>query len=177
MEWGNSELFDRFSVFFGGISLVAFPVVLRVLLRQFVHVVITVGLRQDAGGSNGKILTIPLYNGGMGEVTVFFELIAIYDDIFGTQLELIERPVHGEDTGVENIDFVDFIGGDDAYSPCQGIPLHNLTQGITPFFGELFRVVELIVHIIFRQYHGGGIHAARQTTATSFIAASLNQIG
>ena len=37
----------------------------RVLLGQLVHIVVTVGLGQDAGGGNGEVLGVAFDNGGV----------------------------------------------------------------------------------------------------------------
>ena len=59
---------DGLTVLLRGIALVRQPVVLRVFLREFVHVVITVGLGKNTGGSDGEVLAVALDDGGMGDV-------------------------------------------------------------------------------------------------------------
>ena len=54
------------------------------------------------------------------------------------------------------------------------IALYGFTQGITPFLGELLRVVEKLVVVVGRQYYGSGIDTAREATAPCLITTRLN---
>ena len=58
MIWGDAVLPYRLAMFLGGIALVATPVVLRIFLGKTVHIVVTLGLGKDAGGSYGEIFTV-----------------------------------------------------------------------------------------------------------------------
>ena len=81
--------------------------------------------------------------------------------------------MHGEDAGIENVYLVDFLGSDNAKSPCNGIFLDYLAKGIAALLGELLGVVEKIVVIIRRKDDGCGIYTAGKTTAASLIATSF----
>ena len=85
----DAILADGVTVFLCGVTLVREPVVLGVFPCQLVHVVITIGLGLDACSSNGKIFPVTLHDGGMGEVLVGLELIAIHNDRLWTHLELV----------------------------------------------------------------------------------------
>ena len=62
----DAELLDGLAMFLGGVALVGEPVVLRIFLSQLVHIVVTVGLGENRGGSDGEIFPIALDDGGMG---------------------------------------------------------------------------------------------------------------
>ena len=49
----------------------------------------------------------------------------------GADFKLIQCAMHGENRGIENVDFIDFFGSYDAYSPSYSIALNNLTKLIT----------------------------------------------
>lgn len=57
---------DGFAMHFGGITLVAVPSVLGVLLMDILHEVVPVGLGQDARGSYGKVFSVTFHDGGVG---------------------------------------------------------------------------------------------------------------
>ena len=67
MIGGKTIFADGFTMFFGGITLVAEPVVLGIFLCQTVHIIVTIGLGEDAGGSNRKVLAVALDDTGVGE--------------------------------------------------------------------------------------------------------------
>ena len=54
-----------------------------------------------------------------------------------------------------------------------GVALDDGAQQSAAAVGELLRVVELVVMVVFGQYDGGGIDAARQTAAAGLIASGL----
>ena len=53
----------------GGIAFIACPVVFGKLMVQILHVIIPIGLCQNAGGSNGSINAITLDNGTLTNQT------------------------------------------------------------------------------------------------------------
>ena len=63
----DAKLLDGLSMLLRGITFVGEPVVLGVFLSQLVHIVITIGLCQDAGSSDGEIFPIAFDDGGMGK--------------------------------------------------------------------------------------------------------------
>ena len=80
-------MLDSSSMLFCGIALVAPPIVLGIFLGKTIHIVITTGLGKDAGSSYGEILAITLYYSGIGEIVIWLEAIAIYDDCLGTDFQ------------------------------------------------------------------------------------------
>ena len=177
---GDAVLADGLAVLLRGIALVGEPVVLGIFLCQAVHVVITIGLGEDAGGSDSEVFAVALDNRRMGQllavsrVLIGLEAVAIDDDGLRAHFQLIQCPMHGEDRGVEDIDLVDLLGGDDAHSPGYGIALDDLTQLIAALLRELLRVVEELVLITVGQDDGSSIDTACQAATTSLVAACLN---
>ena len=84
MIGGDSILFYCCPMLFGGITFVALPVILRIFLGQLKHIVVTICLGEDARCCYREIFAIALYNGGIGEVVIRFEAIAIHNDCLGT---------------------------------------------------------------------------------------------
>ena len=177
MIWGDAVLPYRLTMLLGGIALVATPIVLGIFLGKTVHIVVTIGLGKDAGGSYGEILAVALYYCGVGQVVIWLEAIAVYYDCLGTHAKAIEGTVHGEDTGIEDVYLVDFLGGDNANSPGYGIALDYLAQGIAPLLGELLGVVKVGITVVGRENDCCCIDTAGKASATSLIATSLYQRG
>ena len=175
MIWGDAVLLDSLAMFLGGIALVATPIVLGIFLGKTVHIVVTIGLGEDAGGSYGEILAVALYYCGVRQVVIWLEAIAVYYDCLGTHAKVIEGTVHGEDTGIEDVYLVDFLGSDNADSPGDCITLDYLAQGIAPLLGELLGVVEVGIAVVGREDDGGSIYTASKTTSSGLIATSLYQ--
>ena len=169
----NSECFDGLTVLFGGVSLVAKPVVLRILLGQLVHIVVTIGLGKDRGCRDGEELAITLDNGRMRKVTIRFEAVAVDNDGFRAHLKLVEGPMHGQDRGIENVDAVNLLRSDDTYGPSHRIALNDLAQLIALTLSQLFGVVEQFVVLIGGQDDSRSIDAACQTASTRLVAAGF----
>ena len=145
MIGGDAELADGLTVFLRGIALVRQPVVLGIFLRQSVHIVVTIGLGEDRSGSNREILAVALNNRRMREILVFLKPVAIHDDCLRTHLQLIQRTMHRQYRGVEDVDLVDLLRGDDAHRPGHSIALDDLTQLVALLLRQLLRIVEQIV--------------------------------
>ena len=174
---GDAMLADGLTVFLGGIALVAQPIVLGVFLGKGVHIVITKRFGEDARCSYRQILAIALDYGGVWQVMIRFETVAIDDDGLRTDSELVEGAVHGENRGIEDVDFVNFPGCDHSYRPCHGITHDDLTQGVALPLRELLGVIELVVGIVGRENDRRRIDAASETTASSLVAARLSKAG
>ena len=122
----NSKFPDGSTMLLGRITLFAFPIVLWVFFCQRIHIIITIGLGKDACCSNCQILAVAFYDGCIRQILIGFETVAIHDNCFRTNLELVQGSVHSQDTGVEDIDFIDFFGSNNAQ---QGIVI-NRTDGV-----------------------------------------------
>ena len=121
MIWSDSKFPDGSTMLLGRITLVAFPVVLRIFFCQRIHVIITIGLGKDAGSCNRQILAVTLYDGCIRQILVGFEAVTIHDN-----LELVQGTVHSQKTGVEDIDFIDFFWSNNAHGPSYSITLYLL---------------------------------------------------
>src|SRR3712207_2600893 len=120
MKWGNSVYSDSLSVFSGGVSLIALPIIIRVFEGQGVHIIITVGLGQNAGGGDRLVFGVAFDDTsirklatGVGQSlanNVGVETITVDNQCLGTHVQLVDSPVHGQETGMKNVDFIDFIG-------------------------------------------------------------------
>ena len=86
---------------------------------------------------------------------------------------MVNRPVHGQKTGVKDVYSVDFFGCDDPDSPSQSVTFNLRSQRVATAIGKFLAVVERGVLIIGRQNDGSGIHASGQTTTSSLIATGL----
>ena len=59
----DAELLDGLTMFLRGIALVRAPVVLGIFLSELVHIIVTIGLGEDACCSDGEVFTVALHNG------------------------------------------------------------------------------------------------------------------
>lgn len=69
----STPLSNGGTMFLGGIPLVTIPVIIRIFLVKAVHVVITIGLCQNGGGSDGKVLPVSFHYGSMRQVPIFLK--------------------------------------------------------------------------------------------------------
>ena len=118
MVGGEAVLEDAAAVLECGVARIVIPTIVWVLLVKGVHVVVTIGLCQDRGGSDGEIFAIALDDGLMGQITIGLEAVAIDDDKLWANLELVEGTMHSEDGCVEDIYLVDLLGCDHPNCPC-----------------------------------------------------------
>ena len=93
MIWSDSKFPDGSTMLLGRITLVAFPVVLRIFFCKRIHVIITIGLGKDAGSCNRQILAVTLYDGCIRQILVGFEAVTIHDNCLRTNLELVQGTV------------------------------------------------------------------------------------
>lgn len=181
-----------------GITFVLLPAIDRILLIEFIHIVVTESLGKDAGRSNGFILSIAfddtLIRQGLAAVAlredtllsrlarfvgngdIGIETVAVDDKLLGSHLQLVKRTMHRQKAGMKNIDLIDLLRRDNADSPRHGIVLNNLAELIALLGRELFRVVEQRIVVVTRQDDSGGIDTACQASAASLIAAGLYAI-
>ena len=186
MKWGDSMQTNRLTVLSRGIALVALPIVSRVLERQRVHVVVTIGLGQNAGGGNRLILGVAFHDAGIRQSLSFvgqslahavgIETIAVDDERLGTELQLVDCTVHGQETGVKDVYLIDFIGRDKADGPCQSVAFNLLPKCVATTVGELLAVVECRIIIAGRQNDSRGIHASGETTTPRLVATGLHHL-
>ena len=110
---------------FGGIALVGGPVVLRIFLGYAAHIFVAVGLGEHRSCRYAHHLAVALHYGGVRDVGVWGEAIAVDEQCFGTYLEGIDGAVHGGYRGFEDIYLVDFFRRHESHSPSQCFALYN----------------------------------------------------
>lgn len=166
----------------GGIALVAVPMVSRVLSVQPHHIVVAKSLGQNAGRGYRLVLAIALDNAlerqcisvvsvrrdtfypaperRFGHRFVWIEPVTIYDEGLRARGELVYGAVHGQETGVKDVQTVYLLGRSHANSPSHGIAHDLRAQCVSTFGRQLFGVVKSGIVIIVRQDDGRGIDAA-----------------
>ena len=183
-------LADGFAVGWGGIAFVAVPVVLGIVLMDAEHIVVTVGLGKDAGGSNAHVGSIALDDGGVGDVLVGHEAVAVDEEVLGAYFQLSNGTVHGEDGGTEDVNLVDFLVGDHAHGPGKGFALDDFAEGVAMFLRELLGVVEHrkrhtpppFVHPLYLRGgikwkdDGGGIDGAGKAATAGLVTAGFDDV-
>ena len=182
----GAMLLDALAVLLGGIAGIVVPAVVRVLLVEFLHVVVAIGLGKDGGCSDGKILAIAFHDGGVGQgmallstVAVFVigvESVAVDDEGFGAHGQGIDGSVHGGDAGTEDVHLVDFGCGHDAQCPGNGVALDFLAERIALLGGELLGVVQQWILVVFRKDDGCGIDTAGEASTSRFVATCLDEV-
>lgn len=148
MVRGRTVQADCLSVCLGGIAFVVVPMVHGVFLVYVVHVVVAVGLGEDAGGGYAHIAGIALDYGRVGDGGLrmwrgpWHEAVAVYYDMEGDVGELVEGMVHGHDAGAEDVVPVYLVVVHLAYCPCEGVVLDEPAQCVAFFLAELLGVIE-----------------------------------
>ena len=109
----------------------------------------------------------------MGQVPVFLKAVAIDNDGLRAHCQLVKGTVHGQNGGIQDVDFVYLRRCDDTYGPCHGIALDDIAQLVAPLLGQLLGVIQLRVLVAVWQDNGSSIDTACQATATGLVATSL----
>ncbi len=138
MVWGESVCTDGLAMFFRWISLVLFPVVHRVFRVKRFHIGVTIGLCQHRRGGNAYVFAIAFYDAFMGNFFIAFKTIAVYNDEFRCDGQLIYGLVHGHDSRIEDIDFVDFLRMHMGDPEASAAPLDQRSKKIPAFVREQF---------------------------------------
>ena len=166
----DAEAFDGGIMLLGGIAHVVVPAILRIFLGNAAHILIAVRFRQNRRGSNAHHLSVALHDGLIGRVAIGLKLVAIDQNKLRAHLELVERTVHRQNRGVENVDAVDFFWPHMRHSPRQRLLLNHGAQQIALPLGELLAVVDNVVVKIGGQNHRGGGYRTHERSTTSLIA-------
>ena len=77
MVGSGSVLTDGFPVDGGGVTFVFVPMILGIFFVDAKHEVIAISFGEDGGRSNAHVCGIALDNGGVGDVFVRHETIAV----------------------------------------------------------------------------------------------------
>ena len=146
------------------IAFVFLPAIDRILLIEFIHVVVTKSLGKNAGRSNGFVLPVALddtlIRQGLttialgkdtllsrltrlvGKGNIGIETVAVDDKLLGSDLQLVERTVHSQKAGMKDVDLIDLLRSDNTNSPRHRIVLNDLAELIAFLGRKLFRVIE-----------------------------------
>ena len=150
VEGGDAVADDSFAVLLRRITGIVVPAVVGKTPVKFRHAVIAIGLGEYGSCGDAEVFAIALDNGGVGNAgsngaarggnarEIWLETIAIDNDKLRTQSETIERAVHGEYGGVEDVDAVNLLVRHDANGPRQSVSFNLLAQGIAAFRRQLF---------------------------------------
>ena len=158
---------------------VTIPRIVGVFFVQRGHIIVAIGLGQHRSGGDRQVFRIALHDGGVRYFEhlahIGFETVAVDNNTFGTKLQTVECAVHGQDSGVQDVDPVNFFRINHTDRPRQSILLDDRAQRAPPGIGQLFRIVEQFVVIVRRKNDCCGIDRTGQTTATGFVATGLEQ--
>ena len=88
VERRGAELLDGAVVVGGGVAFVVVPSVAGVLLVEFPHDFVAVGLGQDAGSGHGHVFGVALDDALVGDVGLVVEAVAVDDEDFGLDEDL-----------------------------------------------------------------------------------------
>ena len=172
VDWGRAVFSDGLAVGDGGVTGIGEPAVLGVDSGLFCHVGIAVGFCQDAGGCDGRVASIPLDVTAVRNV-VGLESVAVDQRVVWSEGQGIQRAVHGEEGGVEDVDFVDFLVGGPADGPSCGRVFDLDAEGPAGAGRQFFRVVECEGKGGCRRDDGCSCDRARQAAAPRFVNAGF----
>ena len=172
-----------------GIAFVLLPAIDRIFPVELIHIVVTKGLGQDAGRSDGLVLPVALddtlIRQGLatialrkdtllswlarlvGKGNIGIETVAVDDELIWSDLQLVERTVHSQKAGMKDVDLIDLLRCDNTNSPRHRIVLNDLAELIAFLGCELFRVVEQRIVVVTRQDDGGTLPARHPRPASS----------
>ena len=100
----------------GGIAFVGRPVVFGMVFGEPEHVGIAVGLGEDARRRDGEETPVPLdfagVRNGMG-----LEPVSVDQQVLGLLVQSVDGPVHGEVSGLKDVDALDFLDVGPPHTP------------------------------------------------------------
>ena len=140
---------------------------------DLLHEVIPVGLGQDACSSYGKVFSVTLHDGGVRDVLVLMEAVAVYQQMLGPHFQSIHSTVHGQNGCGQDINFIYLRIGHDPDGPGKRLPFYNRAKRIALLLRKLFRVIEQFISEIRGQYHRSGKHGACQRASAGLVTARL----
>ena len=101
------------------------------------------------------------------------ETVSVDQEMFRTDLELVDRPMHRQERGPQDVYPIDLVGTNHANSPGQRFTLDQRAQLIAFLLAQLFTVIQGLTLKIGRQDHGRRENRPGQATAARFIASRL----
>ena len=125
---------------------------------QSIHIIITVCLGQNGCRSNGQELPISFYHSSVRQILIFMKTVTVYQQMFRTDLQLVNSPMHRQKRSFQNIDFVNLFRSYDSYRPSNRFTLNNLTQLVPLALCQLLGVIQQIILEIRRKNHRSCIY-------------------
>ena len=117
---------------------------------QFIHIIITIGFRQNRCSGNRKIFSISFYHSSMRQILILFKTIPINQQMLGTNFQLIHSTMHCQKRRIKDIYLIYLFRSHYTYSPCQCFPFHNLSQRITLMLRQLLGIIQQFILKIYR---------------------------
>ena len=158
----------------GGISHIVTPVVNGKFRVEADHQRVTVGFGQDGGRSDGKVGRIALDHTFIGDSQAVLETVAVNQQEFRLDREAGHRIVHPLYRGIKDIDFIDAFFGDLRHAEGNGIALNDGAESLALGSGQLFGVINLLIHIIIGKHNSRGADRACQAAASRLVAPAFH---
>lgn len=112
----------------------------------------------------------------MGNIGIGAKTIAVYQQMLRTHTQGIDRPMHGQDRGIEDIETVNLFRRNDTYGPRHSLPLDDRAQGTPLAVGQLLGIIQQLITEIRGQDDRSGIDRSCQTTTAGLITAGFYDI-
>lgn len=143
---------------------------------QLAHDAIAMRLGQYACCSDGPESGIASDDACVRDTRIRREPVPIDEKMLRVHAERSNGPMHGEKSGAEDVDGVDFGGLGQAYRPRQGFRFDQRPQRIALRFAQFLAIVKPWEPDTGGQDHRSGYHRAGQTATSCFIAAGLKKV-
>ena len=156
-----------------GVAHVLSPLIDRIFRIQLHHPLVAVGFGEDGGGGNRLVGGIALHDATIRDAGFVLEAVAVDQQELRSDRKLLHSAVHGGDGGVEDVQFVNLLFGNEADGVGQRVPLNLRPQFLAHLAGELLGVVDAGIGVVGRQNDSCGHHRTGQTTATCLVAPAL----
>lgn len=93
-----------------GIASITFPTVARIIFGKFIHMLVAGHLGYDGGGGDGEAEAISPHKAAVFTAQSRI-LKAIYEGTIGNHAEAGDRPAHGQQAGLQDVELIHFGGG------------------------------------------------------------------
>ena len=167
---------DCFHMFFGRVSHVPFPSVLRILQSKFSHIFIPVCLGQYGCRGDAGIFAVSLYHALIAVTVEWLEFISIYKKKFRLDAQPADCPLHTGNGCIQNIYCIDFFCTDFFYCPSDSFPLDDRAERLPCLFCHFLGVVQEWMVEILRQYDCSCEDRTGQRAASCLVASCFNQV-
>ena len=132
------------------------------------HLRITFDLGQDGSGADFGDAGIALHHGGCGHLDIG-TAVAVDEHMLRRYRQLLDRLLHRQQGGLQDVDAVDFAGVDADHAPGDGA-FANLPGELFAATGaELFGIGETVNRVVVVENHRGGNDVAHQRPAAGLV--------